>query len=69
MKTLLAALSVTMLLAGVGAANAGQQVTSTEIDNRLNHEFTMPSAYASAREPGRIVSAPSAIDFQLQGRP
>jgi hypothetical protein len=56
MKTLVTALTAAVLLAGVGVANAGQQTTNAEIDNQLNHEFTVPGAnvsgaYASARMP------------------
>jgi hypothetical protein len=48
MKTLVTALTAAVLLAGVGAANAyDQQITNTEIDNQLNHEFSGSGAYAS----------------------
>lgn len=56
MKTLVTALTAAVLLAGLGVANAGQQTTNAEIDNQLNHEFTVrgvdaSGAYASARMP------------------
>jgi hypothetical protein len=47
MKTLVTALTAALLLAGVGVANADQQITNAEIDNQLNHEFSAPGAYAS----------------------
>ena len=66
MKTLVSALAAVVLLAGVGAANAlDQQTTNTEMDNALSHEVAAPSAYASARLPGRVVASPT--DFQAQG--
>ena len=67
MKTLVSALTVAVLLAGVGAANAiDQQTTGVEIDNALSHEVAAPSAYASARLPGGVVvTAPTG--FQAQG--
>ena len=47
MKTLVTALTAAVLLAGVGVANADQQITNSEIDNQLNHTFTGSGAYAS----------------------
>ncbi len=77
MKTFVSALTAAVLLAGVGAANAfGQQTTNAEIDNQLNHEFSVPhayasaripNAYASARMPSQVVMTPSVQDFQLEG--
>lgn len=47
MKTLVTALTAAVLLVGAGAANADQQITNTQIDNQLNHEFSDSGAYAS----------------------
>jgi hypothetical protein len=68
MKTLVTALTAAVLLAGVGVANADQQITNAEIDNQLNHEFTVrgvnaSGAYASARMP--VMS--NAGEFQGHG--
>jgi hypothetical protein len=58
MKTLVTALTATVLLVGVGAANAlDQQSTPAEIDNAQNHEFTASGPYASARIPDRVSRA------------
>jgi hypothetical protein len=77
MKTLVSVLTAGVLLAGIGAASAlDQQTTNAELDNQLNHEFTVPHAYASARvphayasarTPSPVVMAPSMRDFQLDG--
>jgi len=74
MKTLIAALALTATIAGVGNAYAwDQQATGAEMDYQLSREVAVPSAYASARSPRHIVTAPSVTapsqeDFQLEGR-
>jgi hypothetical protein len=74
MKTLITALAMTVLVAGIGAANAAdQQATGAEMDYQLSKEVAGSPAYASAREPGhivtgKIVAVPLQDDFQLQGR-
>jgi hypothetical protein len=68
MKTLLTALTLTALIAGVSAANAADpQTTGVEIDYQLSKEMAGSPAYASARVLGHTVSV-SNHDVQLQGR-
>ena len=67
MKSLITALTMTVLIAGVGAANAAdRQATGAEMDYALSQEVAAPSAHASARIQQRPVQAQE--DFQLEGR-
>jgi hypothetical protein len=70
MKTLIAALALTTMVAGVSNAYAwDQQATGAEMDYQLSREVATPSAYASARAEHRApIAAPSQEDFQLEGR-
>ena len=73
MKTLIAALALTTMIAGgVSSAYAfDQQATGAEMDYQLSREVAVPSAYASAGNPRHVVTAPSQTsqeDFQLEGR-
>jgi len=77
MKTLITALALTTLIAGVGTANAQQQQGSNEAAGyALSQRVAVPSAYASARTrpayaSARVPTRPTTgigYDFQLQGR-
>jgi hypothetical protein len=69
MKTLITALALTTMIAGVNSAYAwDQQATGAEMDYQLSREVAVPSAYASAGTPRHVVTAPSQEDFQLEGR-
>jgi hypothetical protein len=71
MKTLVAVLTLTTLIAGVATANAQQQGSNEAAGYALSLRAAVPSAsaYASAREPARHVTVSrTGNDFQLQGR-
>jgi hypothetical protein len=69
MKTLVTALALTTLIAGVGVANAQEQGSNEAAGYALSQRMAVPSAYASARVPARSVTTTgTGYDFQLQGR-
>ena len=71
MKTFITALTLTTLIAGVGAANAQQQGSNEAADYALSLRMATPSAYASAGTPvshARVNGTGTGYDFQLQGR-
>lgn len=79
MKTLLTALTLTTLVAGVATANAQQQGSNEAAGYALSLRMAAPAAYASARFPSAYASArvpashatvndTTGYDFQLQGR-
>ena len=70
MKTFITALTLTTLIAGVGAANA-QQGSNEAAGYALSLRMATPSAYASAGTPvshARVNGTGTSYDFQLQGR-
>ena len=78
MKTLISALALTTLIAGVGVANAQEQGSNEAAGYALSQRVAGPSAYASARTRPAYASARTPVfhapvsgtgyDFQLQGR-
>ena len=69
MKALMTALTVTALIAGVGAANArDQQATGAELDWQLSHQVATHPVYAFAPTSRHRGEVPSQTDFQLEGR-
>jgi hypothetical protein len=74
MKTLIALLTTTMLVAGATSAMAAQQGSNQAEDYALSVQASrgVSGAYASAREPGIVHNNTFGVstqnDFQLQGR-
>ena len=74
MKTIIALLTTTMLVAGATTAMAAEQGSNQAADYALSLGAAQGfgGAYASAREPGQVRNStfniPAQDDFQLQGR-
>jgi hypothetical protein len=74
MKTIIALLTTTVLVAGATTAMAAQQGSNQAADYGLSLRAAQgfDGAYASAREPGQVrdstFNIPTQNDFQLQGR-
>ena len=74
MKTIIALLTTTMLVAGATTAMAAEQGSNQAVDYALSLRAAQGfgGAYASAREPGQVhnsvFNVPTQGDFQLQGR-
>jgi ABC-type Mn2+/Zn2+ transport system permease subunit len=74
MKTIIALLTTTMLVAGATTAMAAEQGSNQAADYALSLRAAQGfgGAYASARAPGQVHNSmfniPAQDDFQLQGR-
>jgi hypothetical protein len=73
MKTMIALLTTTVLVAGVATAMAAEQGSDEAPGYALSLRMSRSSGpYASARVPGQIrnstFSIPTQYDFQLDGR-
>jgi hypothetical protein len=73
MKTMIALLTTTVLVAGVATAMAAEQGSDEAPGYALSLRMSRSSGpYASARVPGRIrnstFNVPTQHDFQLDGR-
>jgi hypothetical protein len=73
MKTIIALLTTTMLVAGASSAMAyDRQATDDALGYVSTVQASHSGPFASARGPGEVrnstVNAPAAYDFQMDGR-